>query len=509
MQEMLDPREIRKKKLDYYQRDRKRMITTIPNSTDTSAGYKLHLLIMSLYKQWETAPGANPPGASRFYFLFGCLVWNIYAIMNPVFPFVDGFTCVSCNMSPTANEDAQWALFYNMLGVGFQYLKQYELPSLQLLDPPTTPFPFIKTFFEPAIQAYFLRRSQDGYRTTETYHFPNENYYIEIGTDTVQNLNEYLPSPSTWCPLDTHFEDGHSKRQTPLQPFFSQVQNWFSAAQWETMYDIADTYYPSEGLFQAQEIVMVNLQPNLTEDQKLKAEIWAGSTPGLASPPSKWMILLALVLACNSMRLKESVALIGGIGFCMFHSGVCAWGIKYKYNQARPIQAIRRDYLGQQVFEPINETLVDGGVWLPYQQPILYTPPFPDYVSGHSTFSMACATFFQMILGSDTIPMNADIDCSYFKQISEVFDPLDGTTLLSALYLPPQCSLVDPNLPMVPIYLNWNSWVGLAQEIGISRVTGGIHWENSNLGGLVVGAWVGRQILTASNIPWDNLGLDF
>ena len=38
---------------------------------------------------------------------------------------------------------------------------------------------------------------------------------------------------------------------------------------------------------------------------------------------------------------------------------------------------------------------MDGSKWLPYQHVTVVTPPFPEYVSGHSTFSSAGAQILQ------------------------------------------------------------------------------------------------------------------
>jgi len=484
-------------------------MTFVPNSADQSPGYQIHLLIMQFYKTVETTLGTNPPGCARWYFLMGCLYWNSYAVMYPSFPFVDGFDAPRIQMNPQATESECFDFFLQLLAVCYQYLAETELPSLPPIVVPSTArtYAYVQSQFAPAVKAYLDGRRKDGYYTTEPFPFPNKGSYIQVHNGSTQNLNQVLPSPGTWAPLDTHYPDGTHKAQKPLQPYFVKIKNWLSDDQMTAMYEIAEANYPSESLYKTQEQAMVDLQPNLTEDQKLKAEIWAGTTYGLASPPSKLMIFLALVLASNSLPLKESVALLGGMTFSLFHAGICAWGVKYKYLQPRPIQGIRRDYLGKPVVDPITNKVVDGGDWIPYQKSNIYTPPFPDYVSGHSTFSMAVAVFFQMILHSDTIPIGAMVDMSYFQAIADNFDPNKQPTMLSNLCLQPHCSVLDPNLPTGMIELKWNTWTELAREIGYSRITGGIHWSNSNLGGFAIGEWVAIQMI--HQLDWNALDLDF
>ena len=481
---------------------------TVPDVTDHSAGNQINFMIMQYLKVVETTPGTNPPLVARWWFLFGCLVWNSYAVMDPKFPFVDGFEATRCALVPNATETQKWDIMLQLLQACYAGLKSTELPNLPLivLPPNTLPLNYVSNTFVPAVNAYLATRAQDGYNTTKPYTYPNQSSYIQVGTNTIQNLNIDLPSPSTWAPLDTHYPDGSETKQKPVAPYYSEITNWLSPDELTHMYEIAERYYPTNTIFQQQETAMVNLVATLTEAEKLKAEIWAGTTRGLASPPSKWMVFIALLIASNSMELKETAAIVGGVTFSLFHAGICAWGVKYKYMQPRPIQVLRRDYLGQQIVYPITGQLGNGGAWIPYQQSNIYTPGFPDYVSGHSTFSMAVATFLQMLLGSDTIPIYSMIDISYFQAIATMFNTTTEPSMLSNLTLPPKCSIVDPNLPTVPIDLNWTTWTGLAREVGISRVYGNIHWDNSNLGGLCIGQWVGTTML--KKINWDSLGLN-
>jgi hypothetical protein len=46
--------------------------------------------------------------------------------------------------------------------------------------------------------------------------------------------------------------------------------------------------------------------------------------------------------------------------------------------------------------------MVNGESWIPYQELRVVTPPFPEYVSGHSTFSAAGARVITTFIGSDS-----------------------------------------------------------------------------------------------------------
>jgi len=482
----------------------------VPDETNTSISNQIHFFVMKYINAVERMTPKNPVGVARLYFLLGSLVWNSYATLDPTFPFVDGFQVRRLSVSRTATEQEIFLVFMRLMQTCFVALRTHCVPSLEPLDvPPYTPdYPFTTTVFADTVNAYLIERNNDGYFTTQSFSFPNSGKYIICDGETIQDLNTYLTSTTTWAPLETHFSDGTIRRQSPVQPYFSEVRNWLSPTEMDDMYDIAATHYPSESLFDEQVENFVSVMSNLSDREKLIAELWANSTPGRVLPPGSWMVLLSITLAANpAYSLKKCVALVGGIGFCLFHAGITAWGVKYRYMQARPIQILRQRYLGQTISFPITETEGNGGLWLPYQPQILYTPAFPDYVSGHSTFSMSCACFLELATGSDTIPVQGcTVDPSYLQMMAPNFDDMTRPVLLSSLVFPPKCCTVDTSIPIVQNEFSWTSWTGLARQIGMSRIYGNIHWANSNLGGLAIGEWVASKML--SHLNWDSLHID-
>src|SRR5213078_1294159 len=91
----------------------------------------------------------------------------------------------------------------------------------------------------------------------------------------------------------------------------------------------------------------------------------------------------------------------------------------------------------------------------PTWSPLLITPNFPEYISGHSTFSGAAAAVLAAFFGSDEIP---------FTTTSE-------------------------DLPGVS--RSYSSFSQAAAEAGMSRIYGGIHFQSANLNGLASGAELG------------------
>jgi hypothetical protein len=111
---------------------------------------------------------------------------------------------------------------------------------------------------------------------------------------------------------------------------------------------------------------------------------------------------------------------------------------------------------------------MDGADWIPYQPSTFPTPPFPEYISGHSTFSAAGATVLALFTGHEHF----------------------GDTAMFAI----GSSEVEPGLsPAETVKLSWKTFHDAADQAGISRRYGGIHFRSGDLVGRTVGDLVGLQ----------------
>uniref|UniRef100_A0A6C0IDG1 Uncharacterized protein n=1 Tax=viral metagenome TaxID=1070528 RepID=A0A6C0IDG1_9ZZZZ len=479
-----------------------------PQSTNPAAGCQLNNLVFQYLTAVETTPGMNPPQASRLYFLLGSLMWNSYASLDKTFSFVDGFTTPTQYLSSTTSESDRWNAFYKRLVLCLQELQQQEVPSMPV-PPLPTGYPPVNPQFRASVKAYLAQRWNDGHlHTSQGFTYPNEGHYIRVG-GPLQNLNEELPDPTTWCPLSVLQPDGTWKNQKYVAPLFYKVKNWFSQDEWTKLYDIAETNHPSPQVWEQQIHNTETLCSTVNVQEKVIAEIWAGTDPKKATPPTKWMIFMCILLAAKEYPTKESVALIGGLSFTLFHAGITAWAVKTKYLQPRPIQVMRQEYYNKPLVNPITGEEVNGGEWLPYQSSQLWTPGFPDYVSGHSVFSMGCAVFLQMLTGSDKIPLDGVmIDTEYLRLWGHIFDECTEPFMINQVPMPPGCSVVNPEKdPNCPVYVGWTSWNAMANEVGMSRIWGFIHWENSNMGGLALGSQVGQDMM--GRFDWAKMKLRF
>src|SRR5439155_22209393 len=151
--------------------------------------------------------------------------------------------------------------------------------------------------------------------------------------------------------------------------------------------------------YAAQAQALLDISAGLDDEQKMIAEYWADG-PKSELPPGHWDLLAQFVADRDhhgpldhgvDLDVKMFFALTGAI----HDAAICAWDNKRAYDSVRPITALRYLYYGQQVRAwagPYQGTqLIPGETWFPYQPSSFPTPPFPEYCSGHSTFSAAGA----------------------------------------------------------------------------------------------------------------------
>jgi membrane-associated phospholipid phosphatase len=174
----------------------------------------------------------------------------------------------------------------------------------------------------------------------------------------------------------------------------------------------------------------------------------------------------------------------------IFEGSRLTWALKRDNMEARPIQEIRRRYAGQTLKKydgtAINGTSINGNIWVPYQESTFITPPFPDFPSGHSTFSQGFANVMNAWFSS-SIPTTS-INASDLNLLSPMYTGL-GTLRISLSNIPVKArtSLIQTGLvPTSDVNLIWSVWQDIADSAGVSRQYGGIHAVSADLGGKAV-----------------------
>jgi PAP2 superfamily len=174
-----------------------------------------------------------------------------------------------------------------------------------------------------------------------------------------------------------------------------------------------------------------------TEDQTQIALFWAAGA-GTETPPGHWNSIAQSIAAAQGNTLEENARLFALLNIAMADAAICAWNAKYVFHFWRPVTAIN-------FAEPeLN--------WASF----IVTPPFPDYVSGHSTFSGAAATVLPLFYGTEDLPFTTGSD-----------------------FLP-------------GVYRSFSTCLDAAEEAAVSRLYGGIHFRSANEDGLQAGISIGE-----------------
>ena len=185
-----------------------------------------------------------------------------------------------------------------------------------------------------------------------------------------------------------------------------------------------------------------------TPEQSVIALFWADGT-GTETPVGHWNSIAQKIGADRGNTIEQNARLFALLNIAMADAAICAWDAKYTYDFWRPITAIRDTF-------DLN--------WSSY----ITTPPFPDYVSGHSTFSGAAATVLAMFYGTDNIAFTIDSD-----------------------FLP-------------GVLRSFSSVSAAANEAAISRLYGGIHFRSAIQDGLSAGIAIGQWMSTHYLQPKSN-----
>jgi hypothetical protein len=279
-------------------------------------------------------------------------------------------------------------------------------------------------------------------------------------TNTVTNVVD----ASRWQPLLVYNEAGGFTRQHFLVPQWGDVKTFgVDPASFTASFGRPETFGSPEYLKQSQDII--DISANLTDKQKAIAEYWADGMM-TDSPPGHWMRFGIWISKRDRHDAGTDARMFFALSNALMDAG---WRMKRMNDSERPITAIHSLFAGKRIYAwagPGNGAgWIDGSSWQPYQPPDVVTPAFPEYFSGHSTFSAAAAEVLRRFTGSDTF------GASYTQA--------QGT------------SIVDPGQPKQPVTLAWPTFSAAADEAGISRRYGGIHFESGDFAGRRAGRTIG------------------
>lgn len=269
--------------------------------------------------------------------------------------------------------------------------------------------------------------------------------------DGASTVVTYTPGsdPGDWRPTPNGFQAAVLPQWPNVTTFGVVSGSQFIPAAPPTL----DSVQYAQNLAEVQSLGAAN-STTRTADQTDIAKFWAGG-PGTATPPGQWNMIAQAIAENRGNSLLENARMFAVLDVCLADAAITCWTAKYEYELWRPVTAIREaDTDG-------NDTTTPDTTWLP----LLNTPAFPSYSSGHSTFSGAASTALAAFFGTDDIAFTV---------------PSEVNGVASRSYV----SLTDA-----------------AEEAGRSRIYGGIHYEFDNQTGLNSGRQIAGYVTSLRMRP--------
>lgn len=261
-------------------------------------------------------------------------------------------------------------------------------------------------------------------------------------------------SPSKWKPTPPAYMDA-------VEPHWNKIRPWAidSASQFKCNPPPAFSTDPKSEFYQyAYEVYQT--KKNLTDEQREIASFWDCNpfvmnvrghvmfATKKISPGGHWMNIVNVACIKAKADFARSSEAYVRVAIALADAFIACWDEKYRSLLVRP-----------ETF--INEHIDQDWV------PLLQTPPFPEFISGHSTISGAASTALTEVFGDN-------------------FSFTDSTE-------------VEYGMPV----RSFKSFNAAADEAAVSRLYGGIHYRIANQTGLTmgrqIGAFLNEKIRTRKN----------
>ncbi|CAN5510375.1 hypothetical protein BH23BAC1_BH23BAC1_41670 [soil metagenome] len=332
--------------------------------------------------------------------------------------------------------DINFASLYGLLRIGEELLPSgylLETPRNDLLKEAGKQFKLNKQLIDASI----------AYADTIVKHFAR--YAARDGYVKTSGYMRYTPfkEPGSWQPTPPGYMEAYEPHWGNLRPFLlEEVNNYkpeppvpFSAVEGTDFFNLAKEVYDSTNV--------------LTDEQKEIAGFWDCNPFFLIqkghitfgtkkiSPGGHWMGITGIASIQKQLSLAETVRWHTYVSITMADAFISCWKEKYVSNRIRP------------------ETFINVAIDRDWR-PILQTPPFPEYTSGHSVVSSSVAIVLTKLAGENF---------SYTDTVEEEFG------------LPAR---------------SFNSFCEAAQEAAISRFYGGIHFKDAIYNGVAQGEKIGN-----------------
>jgi hypothetical protein len=255
-------------------------------------------------------------------------------------------------------------------------------------------------------------------------------------------------SDESWQPTAPGFISAIEPYWNTLRPFILDSCSQFDP-------DPPNKYSadPNSGFYRELKEVY-ELRKKLTKEQAAIAMFWDCNPFALQqvghlefgikkiSPGSHWIGITGIACKKQKLSLSRTAYAHTMVSIGMSDAFISCWNTKYKYNRVRPETAIKK--------------LLDRN-W----SPLLQTPPFPEYTSGHSVISTTASAILTHLFGDHY---------SYVDNTEEEFG------LISRKFI---------------------SFAAASKEAAVSRLYGGIHFRDAIENGVKEGEKIGKYVIKA------------
>lgn len=282
------------------------------------------------------------------------------------------------------------------------------------------------------------------------------------------NRADQLNDINRWQPIYFLTPDGKKYAPDCLTPFWGKVK----PVALDSSSQFRATPPPLVGSKQLEEDVkqVVDLQAHLTNEEKALVEFMRDG-PSSVQQAGHWLRFAMNVSARDHHGLDEDVKLFFLTQVTAMDAFIACWDTKMTYDFGRPYAFVHyyfKDKTIQGWGGPEKGMIsMKGQDWRPYSPDAFLSPPFPGYVSGHSTVSGGCAEALRLFTGRD----------DFGQEIK---------------WVPGQ--LTEPNHTGDTVILKLTTFTETANMAGISRVLGGYHIQADNLRGLALGRKIGNAV---------------
>ncbi|HRI01852.1 MAG TPA: vanadium-dependent haloperoxidase [Saprospiraceae bacterium] len=296
----------------------------------------------------------------------------------------------------------------------------------------------------------------------------DENSYSDYTFYKSVNTYKNVVDPDRWHPLPFVNEKGDTFLVNFLTPHWYRVKPYGLKS--SSQFRAPD--FPKYGSTQLKDEVqeVVDFNANLDHTRKSTIEFMRDG-PRSTGQAGHWLRFAQMVSLRDHNTLDKDVKMFFAVGITAMDAFIACWETKRYYDSSRPWTLVRYYYKGKVIKGwggPDQGTQeIPAERWHPYSPANFVSPPFPAYVSGHSTVSGACAKMLELFTGSDHFGVTENRICGIITET-----------------------------PGDPVSLPLPTFTATAEMAGISRVLGGYHIQADNIEGLKMGRKVANYLWT-------------